>query len=318
MNASPPSSRIQRGRCAAVVLNYESAGPLSNCLSSLIAQTHACYEIIVVDNGSHDGSLQMVSEQFPRIVTIQTGSNFGTAAMNEGIKRALDDGCEYILLVDSDEVFDPDSIAILYDMLERNRGIGIAGPSCYENNRGDAAPVVRVNPRNGLLETEKYVVMPSPTDCIGTALVRAQVFDSIGRIEPGFFAYFQDTDFSLRAGRAGFEIFIVPASKFHHLEGYAVRKVEGLRGWVSIRNRCLLIKRNFPPITSMRFLLALPAELVKGLGHWFLAKEYRELQAAIIGAVSGVFYLVTGDEPGILVRIIAGLLEHRVNITRAE
>ncbi len=301
-------------KCGIVILSYESREPLQSCLRSAFAQNYENKEVIVVDNASKDGSARMVTEKFPQAALIRNPVNGGTAAINLGIERALKDGCEYILLVDSDAILDAGVASILISFLILNPTIGVAGPSGYELNRAGGAPVVRVDEKTLLLRTERYTSTPSETDCIGMAMVKRDVFEKVGMIDKAYFAYYQDTDFSLKARRAGFRIFIVPEAKFHHLGAYTTGKVIGLRGLISIRNRCMLLRKNFPPSKYLPFVSRIPFELFKVSGQWLLKREIRELQATFVGTASGIVFLLSGRESALFRKIETSILSNKVSL----
>jgi GT2 family glycosyltransferase len=305
-------------KCGVVILTYESREPLREALASAFNQTYAEVEVVVVDNASTDGTVEMVRRDFPRAILIQNPDNAGTAAINLGIERALRDGCESVVLVDSDAILDGDALTKLAGVLDSHPKVGVAGPSCYENDYFGASPVVSVDPRSGLLRTVKYVKETSETDCIGIAMIRKQVFQKIGMIDPAFFAYYQDTDFSLRARRHGFGIVIVPETKFHHLGAFGTGKVCGLRGFISFRNRALLIRKNFSSRNFLWFYLSMPVALVKILAQWIQLRQGREFQATIISAISGISFIAAGREAYTLRRIAMSLVGYRIALERGE
>lgn len=308
------TSAIPSRKCGVVVLSYNSKGPLYQCLASVFRQTCEDKLVIVVDNSSDDDTPKMVREFFPDAILIENDQNTGTAATNLGVKLAISRMCEYIMLVDSDAVMDDHVASTLVEFLEKHPDVGIAGPSLYEIGGMNSAPVVRINPESGLLRIETFVNRASETDCIGMAMIRKDVFDRIGLIDPVYFAYYQDTDFSLRARRVGYKVFILPEAKCHHLGAYGTRRVPGLRGFVGIRNRCILIRRNYPPRFRLSLLGALPVELAKVLGQWFASHEMREVQCALLGTIGGIMFLVGGREPRILRRIAVSLMGYRISM----
>jgi GT2 family glycosyltransferase len=305
-------------KCAIILLTFESREPLYHALVSAFEQSYLSKEIIVVDNASTDGTLEMVQTHFPDAIIIETCTNAGVAAINAGIDRAISDGCEIMMLVDSDAILDASVVSTLVEVLDSHPQAGIAGPSCYENNRDNAAPVVRVDPRRGLLRTERYVLKTSETDCIGIAMIRKMVFQKIGMIDPAFFAYHQDTDFCVRARRSGFRVLIVPEAKYHHLGAYGTGRVLGLRGFISLRNRAILIRKNFTARNRFSFFARIPVELVKIQADWIRRHQIREFQTTFLSAVSGVILTAGGKEPRILRRIVVCLLGHRITLDSME
>jgi GT2 family glycosyltransferase len=301
-----------------VVLSYESVEPLRNCLQSILGQSYRNIGTIVVDNGSTDGTIPMVREYFAEVQVCETRANLGVSAVNRGIQLALAAGCEFVFLVDSDCVLDVDLVATLVKVIEQEKRRGIAGSSCYELNRGSAAPLVSVDPRTGLVRTRKYVTEPDETECVGVALVRRTVFEQIGLIDSEYFAYHQDADFSLRARRAGYKVLMVPQARYHHIGAYGTKKVCGLRGYVSLRNRCLLLRKNFAPATYLPFIFNLPLETLRVLGQWARLRQFAEVKTTFVSVLSGVAFLLTGNEPSFLRRIAVSLLKHQIVLSDKE
>ena len=94
-----------------IVLNYNGNQFIRACLDSLCSQSHKDLEILVVDNGSTDGSFEFVSENYPQVVAIRNEKNLGFAEGNNiGIRDALSRGADYVLLLNNDTMSEPDAI----------------------------------------------------------------------------------------------------------------------------------------------------------------------------------------------------------------
>ena len=201
-------------KVAAVIPNWNGAERLSRCLASLQAQTRPFDRVIVVDNGSTDGSADLAQVRFPE--------NRGfAAAVNAGVREAGDAG--WVAVLNNDVVLDVGWLAALLEapaeyalltgrvlqMRDRTRLDG-AGDAL---SRGLAA--ARLG--HGRPDGPPYD-RPRPVLAVGfaAALVRAEVFARIPGLEESFFAYLEDVEFCLRAGLAGFLAFYVPKAVAWH------------------------------------------------------------------------------------------------------
>ncbi len=119
-------------KVAAVVLCYNGVELTFGCLESLQKQYYPDVEIILVDNGSQDGTIPIISERFPRALWIQNGENLGYAlGNNKGIEYAFNRGAEAIILVNNDTRLHPNCISTLVNTQRGDPKIGILGPMVY-------------------------------------------------------------------------------------------------------------------------------------------------------------------------------------------
>src|SRR5713226_2615960 len=131
METNPRKVAPKRPRLFTVVLNWNGMEDLMECLRSVKGSTYH-NEIIVVDNGSTDGSMAALAQQFPDIVVIETGKNLGFGANNLGISQALQDGADYVLLLNNDTWVDARCFDRLIQVAEENPQVGILSPRiCY-------------------------------------------------------------------------------------------------------------------------------------------------------------------------------------------
>lgn len=211
---------------AIVVLTWNGRDLTLDCLESLCRVTTPNVRVILVDNASSDGTADAVRERFgARVTVLVNPSNLGYAAGNNaGIALALRDGADMVLLLNNDTVVDPDFVVQL------TAGIGdagIAGPKIYFHQppdriwfAGGLVSLWRGTARHiGIRETDRgQYDTPRAVDYVSgcALLVRRAVFEKIGVLDTAYRAYFEDTDFCMRAARAGFGIRYVPSSRVWH------------------------------------------------------------------------------------------------------
>jgi len=216
-------------KVAVIVLNWNGLDLTLDCLESLLATTWPNLDVYLVDNASSDGSVEAVQEKYAgRVKIIVNGTNLGFAGGNNiGIDRALNDGADYVLLLNNDTVVAPGMVGHMADLLVQNPEAGIAGPKIYYHNppdqiwfAGGEVFLARAIARHiGIREkdTGQYDTLKETDYITGCALIaRREVFERIGKLDPVYVAYFEDTDFCMRARRAGYKIYYVPAGKVWH------------------------------------------------------------------------------------------------------
>jgi len=217
-------------------LNY-----LEPLLSSISRFTSGVsYELIVVDNGSTDGTADWIEEQHPEITLVRNQANLGfTRGNNQAMEMAKGD---FILLLNPDTLLKEDCFGPQVAYLRENPEVGISIPKVLnadgsfqqQSRRGDARPVEvfgyfmklgKLFPKskalNGYLqswlpENEIAQVKAVSGSCM---FIRREVYEQIGGLDEQFFAYQEDSDYCLRAGEAGWNVMYVPLSSIIHYAG---------------------------------------------------------------------------------------------------
>lgn len=224
-----------------ILVSYNTREILNNALTKVYEQTQMSdFEVIVVDNDSHDGSADMVAQFFPQAKLIRHDQNAGFAAGNNlGITMARGD---YILLLNSDAYVFDDSLIDTVNYMEAHPETGIMGPQLVCED-GSPQPSARQFPspwqklrvlsgfesRHASYETyyDYYTsqsdIHPEPrkVDWVpGTYfMIRREVIDQIGVLDERFFMYFEEVDYCLRATRAGWNVVFNPGIPIIHLGG---------------------------------------------------------------------------------------------------
>jgi GT2 family glycosyltransferase len=238
-----------------IVLNWNGLNDTLDCLESLDQLDYENYEVVVVDNGSVDGSVPVIREQFPGVTIIETGENLGYAGGNNvGLRYAMVQGADYALLLNNDTVVDPTFLRILVDAAEVDPAVGIAGPTiCYQErpdiiwSAGGAIDWQRGSTRMvGLDERDEgqFGAEPRPVDFVtGCAmLVRRAVMEQVGLLDERFFAYYEETEWCVRVTRAGYKILHVPLAQMWHKISPSARADSPLVHYYMTRNRLLFLK----------------------------------------------------------------------------
>ena len=241
MNATPPTLAAQASRdrtddprCAVVLVCWNNKAYLEQCLHSLYdAEMRNRFEVVVVDNGSTDGSQHMVRHRFPDVRMIQNDRNVGLGrASNQGIECTR---APYVLLLNNDTLVDGPSLDALIDFMDARPDAGAAGGTLLNEDGSFQAAYNRfpslveeflIATRLGELFWTEY---PShqggdnarSVDWIGSAclLLRREALSGVGLLDEGYFIYGDETDLQYRLVRSGWNVYHVPGAATIHFGG---------------------------------------------------------------------------------------------------
>lgn len=265
-----------------IIVNYNGLHLLKGCLESLRLQTFRDFEIIIVDNASHDGSAEYIAANFPEVKLVVLPRNVGFAgANNEGLKQA--DG-EYIALLNNDAEADRDWLKSLADAMARTPVAGIcaskmlvhgtevidsAGDGFATNlkgfKRGEGQPADHYS-------REEFVFGA----CAGAALYRKKMLDEIGFFDESFFLLHEDTDLNMRAQLAGWKVLYVPSALVFHKVRSSIGTMSDLAVYYALRNSELVRLKNVPAGLLFR---CSPACIMGMIADFlFFAVRYRKLK----------------------------------------
>ncbi|HXT52065.1 MAG TPA: glycosyltransferase [Thermoanaerobaculia bacterium] len=247
-----------RPRLAAVVLNYRTPDDTLLAVRSLEASRRPVDDLIVVDNGSGDGSLEALRRQLPGATVLATAENLGfSGGCNVGIREALRRGAELVLLLNSDAVLPPDALALLEDALAEPPA-GIAGPLLLSRADPDliASGGMDFSPRSGRMRhrlsgtrlDDAPPLGPSTVDGVsGCALLaKRAVLERAGLLAEEYFFSYEDLDLCLRARAAGFATVCVGAARAYHQGGRTLQETSPARLYYGTRNQLLVAMRASP------------------------------------------------------------------------
>lgn len=206
-----------------ILLNWNGLNDTLECIASLQKVDYESFETIVVDNGSTDGSVEEIQSRHPEITLIATGENLGFAEGNNvGIRHAIAQGADYVLLLNNDTVVAPDFLAELLKASKASADRGIFGAMIYfyqEPARiwyagAELDPYhlqfghVTVESKGEVYETD-YV-------CGCTLFAKADIFKKIGLLDAKFFLTYEETDFCYRARKEGYKSYCASRAKVWH------------------------------------------------------------------------------------------------------
>ncbi len=257
-------------KIAVVILNYKVKDLTLKCVRSVLNSSYKDLQIIVLDNNSGDG----LEEGLPKknnLTFMQTGENLGySGGNNVGIKKALEEKNEYVFILNPDTYIEKNTIRVLLEK-SKEHSSDISSPKIYfanskiiwyaggefdsENVLGSHIGVDQKD--EGQFDKDLEVDFAT-----GAAIfVRAKVFEKIGIFDVRYFLYYEDTDFCLRAKKAGFKIMYVPQALIFHDNAKSTGLGSSLQDYYITRNRLLLASKFLP----FRTRLALIREALRNL-----------------------------------------------------
>lgn len=196
----------------------------AECLASLQESDYPSLHIVLIDNGSLDDTLAAVRARFAGVEIIENGRNLGFAPGNNvGISYALDHTADYIFLLNNDTVVDTAAISRLVALGERHPNVGIIGPvigSYFDHTKQYLGGTIYWE--HGAA-SENYYSDKLPAEIIDTdyvsgcaLMIKSSVVRKIGLLDPAFFIYFEDVDWSIRCIRAGYRAVVAATSVIYH------------------------------------------------------------------------------------------------------
>ncbi len=263
MDANSSSTPCQKGLVSVVIPNWNGKKFLQGCLDSLVASDYALIEVVMVDNGSHDGSVEFLESNYPQIKLVKFAQNTGfSVAVNAGIRNSSG---EFIALLNNDTVVEANWISEMVAAMRKHPEIGSTGckmlgyddrtllDGAGDGYRRGGLPG-RIGHREkdkGQFDQERYILGP----CGGAALYRRSMLDEIGLFDEDYFAYLEDVDIGLRAQSAGYKCLYVPTAIMYHLgcgttgSGYHPLVVR-----LSAQNNWNTIVKNIPLALLIKFM----------------------------------------------------------------
>jgi GT2 family glycosyltransferase len=238
-----------------IILTFNSVKFIKPCLDSILSQRAQITELIVVDNGSHDGTVNFIKENYPQVNLIENKINLGAAkARNQGIKTARG---EWVLSLDCDVVLEEDFFYNINNALkDLSSGVGVIQPKILESGKeiiysaGIAVSFLRRfydigKGQRDLGQFDKNVYIFGA--CSAAALYRKEMLNEIGRgsewFDESFFFLFEDVDLSWRAQKKRYtSIFCPSAVCYHH--GNSSKTPKKIRQYLCLRNRYYTLLKN--------------------------------------------------------------------------
>jgi GT2 family glycosyltransferase/glycosyltransferase involved in cell wall biosynthesis len=258
VTAAAQPTRVTRAgpNIAGLILNYRTPEQTWLAARSLQTSRNPPRHIIIVDNGSGDGSAQRLRGTLGSVRVVESPGNGGfSAGCNIGIREALASGADYILLVNSDAVLAPDAILYLAAAMSRHPELGIAGPILLSREEPDHVASAGISfsrrtarmrhrgagRRLAALQPAAVTFVDAVSGCV--MLIRREVIERVGVLDEAYFFSFEDIEFCLRARESGFRTACVQEALAYHEGGRTIGRRSARRIYFATRNHLRLAAR---------------------------------------------------------------------------
>ncbi len=287
-------------------LTWNQKSDVLECLDSLVKLDYPNYEIVVVDNGSSDGTWEAVQARFPQVAVVRHPENFGCAeGVNGEIRYALERGADYLFIIANDAKVEPSTLSELVRAAERDSKIGVVFPKVYywESNRiwyayGTRVKEIRwfrgqfpgfvqnVEDDGSFGEERETELFPG-----GFCLARMEAVRKAGFLDADYFIFNDDDDWLYRIHKAGYTGRFIPSARAWHKPSSSVGKESPVFYYYRTRNRLLFFRKHSPFMVFLAFLLFYyPFELLLELYRLFRSDQRNQLKAV----ARGVFDFIRG------------------------
>jgi len=245
-----------------VIVNWNTRQLLLDCLASVHATIKGVtYEVWVVDNASHDGSVPAVRALYPQVMIIENDSNLGFAAANNKALRQING--RYALLLNTDTILTPCAIEKIYSFMEETPEAGLACGQLLNRDGSKQNSIANFPSILTLLinETLLRILMPKSfpskrqhylqpikvDSCIGACLmVKKEAMEAIGLLDERYFFFMEETDWALTMKQGGWASWFIPDAGIYHLQGQSAGDNAKAR-IMFYRSRYLFFRRWHPP-----------------------------------------------------------------------
>lgn len=289
-------------KTAIVILNFNSFIDSKECVESILISNESNYTIIIVDNASVDNSiieLKSHFEDYRNIIFIENKVNGGFSyGCNVGIRKALDDNFDFVLLLNNDTIVTNGFLTNLKETFKLNKRIGIVGGTTYFNNSNviwDAGGYICEKTYRGIrysFKKENPHEVKFITCCY--SLIKSDTFRNIGLLSEDYFFGSEEWDFSLNASRNNILLYNNPNGIIYHKVGKSHDRLSLKMIYNSYRNRILFVKKNFSRKSFYIFLFKFMAyklyKSIFSLGEMKKIKFSSSVRLLFFTIIDGVYF----------------------------
>lgn len=272
-----PSRTKKSPLVSIIIVNWNGGKVFKRCLDSLAKIDYPRWELIVVDNGSSDGSVEFLKSRVLKLIENETNLGFAKAN-NQGYQKAKG---KYILLLNNDTKVMPDFLSKLVAPMEEDTSIGVIQPKIFLMGKPkhlDNAGAFLT--RTGFLQHWGFMqkdslefgqereIFSAKGACM---LVRRKVIEKVGLFDEDFVSYFEESDFCWRVWLAGWKVVFYPQAKIYHQVGFTSKKISPIKiHYHSFKNRIHSLFKNLS-LVNLFSVLGCHLILVLALSFYYLA-----------------------------------------------
>ncbi|MDS0284663.1 glycosyltransferase family 2 protein [Haloarcula onubensis] len=273
-----------------VILTWENYEETADCLDSLRSLTYDNYRVLVVDNGSEDGSIERLQSEYDWCEFVVNDENIGFARGNNvGIAHALDTGTDYVLLLNDDTVVTEDFLDPLVDTMDRYDRVAAVGGVNLLPDSGDVHNAGYVfHPwlaAKGELHREPVTDEPYPVDFVQSCLVllNPEFLEDVGLLNERYFLGMEDVDLAWKARAKGWKVLVNPASRIYHRVGETATS-SPFSVYHKVRNKLQFARENLSLPRRLPLYLSLVAYHLYLFARWTATGQSQSVRAALVGA----------------------------------
>jgi hypothetical protein len=274
---------------AIVILTWENYEETAACLDSLASLEYGNYRVVVVDNGSEDGSIERLQAEYGWCEFVLNEANLGFArGNNAGISHALETGADYVLLLNDDTVVPPDFLGPMVDTMERYERVAAVGGV---NVHFDSSEIHNAGyvfhpwlAAKGELHREPVADEPYPVDYVQSCLVllNPAFLTEIGLLNESYFLGMEDVDLAWKARARGWKVLVTPDSWIYHRVGETAGS-SPFTVYHKTRNKLQFAAENLSAPRRVPLYLSLLAYRLLTSLRWAVSGNLRTVRAMLLG-----------------------------------
>lgn len=291
-----------------LILSYNGTKWLKDCLPTVLNMDYLNYEVVVIDNGSSDGTEDYVHKNFLQVHVLALKPNRGYAGgFAAGLEYAANLGADYFLVMNNDTKIDSHALTALVDAAESLDRAGFVTGKVYYHDHPDTFqttgrnehPVVWTGRHIGLLEkdTGQYDQIAERVfiDDVYT-LVSRKLYDEIGGYDPQFYLQCEELDWQLRAKKAGWKIYYTPHARiWHRVSATTGGTDSAINNYFLERSRIIVMAKHGSAGRITRYVVSSGAQALYRLMGAALRLNYRTFKprlARLLGIGAGIMWLI--------------------------
>jgi len=250
-----------------LTLNWNGKHLLPDCLSSYLANDYPNFEMVVIDNGSTDGSEEWIRTNYPSVTVLQNGKNLGySGGFNVGLAYAFEEKkADYALITNNDVKVDSKIITALVETADTDLMIGFTIGKVYYYDKPEILqtvgkkedPVKWNGGHIGAREKDigQYDVVAERAFCDDIYwLVRKELYQKTGGYDNTFFLQGEDFDWQARAKKLGYKIMYTPHAQLYHKESMTLGKTSAKKAYYDARNPLIVIMKHRPKEFFLKYI----------------------------------------------------------------
>ncbi|MBN2417645.1 glycosyltransferase family 2 protein [bacterium] len=284
-----------------VILTWNNRDIVLESIHSVRALDYAPFDIVVVDNGSSDGTAEAVARQYPDVTIVRNGKNYGAIkGKNYGLARALAMGAEYLFVLDDDLTADPDALRHMVTLCESDPEIGMTGAKIYDFEQRDlilscgskidfTQNIVRQYGR-GEREQGRYTVsMDVDFLGMGHTLIKREVLEDIGLLDESFIGYgYEDVDYGVMVRKSGRRVVFCPDAVVWHRPHSGVGTYTFKKKYLEARNAIVFMRKHARWYQWLKYVFFLSAGMIYAMVVEGAKGNIRGVWGKILGVLHGL------------------------------